>query len=320
MARRPPVRGGFPWRIAAIALLALALVAGGYFGWRTFKRGGEIKRFLAASVLVSFGGPEVIRQPGGVAVIPDGRIAVLDREEHKVLLFSPSGEQVGGFGGFGVGDVNLWSPEGLSYAAGKLATFDTGNGYVKVFDLDGRPAAKYPVYSRFYLPRDLALGEDGTIVAADTGNHRLVVMAADGSTMRDVGKPGQGKGEFSNPFSVILLPGGNLAAVDVGNHRISVFDPAGGFLRDWGIAGREGQYSITPTLGWVRDRSLIVMADQHLQQLQVFAEDGGTVGTIGQRPDGRHVFENTGPVWVDQARPGELVVLTERGRIFVLGY
>jgi predicted Zn finger-like uncharacterized protein len=313
-------RRGIPWVGILVTLLVAALLGAGFFGWSSWRRGREIGRFLSANLLVTFGGPEEIGRPAGLAVIPDGRIAVVDRLDHKVKIFSPGGEVVESIGGWGVGDVDLWDPEGLSYAAGKLATFDAGNGYVKVFDLAGSPVAKYPIYNRLYLPRDLALGEDGGIVVADTGNHRLVVVAADGSTMRDIGRRGEGKGELNNPYSVILLSGGRVATVDAGNNRISIFDLGGGFLNGWRYEGVDGVYSITPALGWVRDLSLIVLADPHHRRLQVFEASGRPVGTIAKRPDGRPLFDDGGPIWVDAARPGELAVLTERGRVLIFGY
>src|SRR5687767_4290998 len=87
---------------------------------------------------------------------------------------------------------------------------------------------------------------DGTIWVADRQRAAVRRYSATGEHLGDVGRRGQGPGEFTYIAEMRLLPGGRVAVLDPFNRRIHVFGPDGRFLSAMpspvGVAG--GQESM----------------------------------------------------------------------------
>jgi hypothetical protein len=73
---------------------------------------------------------------------------------------------------------------------------------------------------------------DGRIAVADRGSQTLRVFDARGAHLRDIGREGEGPGEFRAIDGVALLRGDSIAAWDQRLGRMSVFDPAGRLARE----------------------------------------------------------------------------------------
>ncbi|HEY8369003.1 MAG TPA: NHL repeat-containing protein, partial [Thermodesulfobacteriota bacterium] len=76
-------------------------------------------------------------------------------------------------------------------------------------------------------PLGLAAAPDGTLLVADTGNHRIVRLAPDGRIVATYGGPGDDPGEFERPAAVAAAPDGTFLVADTGNHRVQRLDAAG---------------------------------------------------------------------------------------------
>ena len=87
-------------------------------------------------------------------------------------------------------------------------------------------------------PRSLAIAADGTIVVADTLNHRIQFFAPDGTLQRSVGSFGAGPGQFNEPRGIAIDAAGNIYVADTWNARIVKLAPDGAVLGSWG-EGRE---------------------------------------------------------------------------------
>jgi hypothetical protein len=75
------------------------------------------------------------------------------------------------------------------------------------------------------------------------------VYDLDGVHVRNIGSEGQGPGELTSPYSLVLMPDGNLMVRDDENARISFFSVAGELLEDWSLPGGFGtsrQSFVTP--------------------------------------------------------------------------
>lgn len=103
-------------------------------------------------------------------------------------------------------------------------------------------------------PRAIAVAPTGGVVIADTGNHRVVVLDANGELVRAIGslcKLGEGEaggcvdpdgsgplelgdGQFQEPWGVAVAADGTIFVADTWNGRIQVFDAEGRFIRKWG--------------------------------------------------------------------------------------
>lgn len=140
-----------------------------------------------------------LRQPWGVAVAPDGEIYVADTWNHRIRVYSQDGEL-----------LRQWGHEGIVAQ-------------------DASPDA-------FWGPRDVAIGLDGSVYVADTGNKRVRVYTPDGELVRDIGGAGAGLGQLDEPVGLAINPAtGDLYVADTWNQRISVFDASGLALRAWDV-------------------------------------------------------------------------------------
>lgn len=86
-------------------------------------------------------------------------------------------------------------------------------------------------------PMDLAFPADIIVVGdsvyiVDNGNDRLVVLDRGLRVLGEIGREGEGPGEFQRPTGVRASPGG-VTTVDMGNARFTEFDRAGHYLRSW---------------------------------------------------------------------------------------
>lgn len=75
----------------------------------------------------------------------------------------------------------------------------------------------------FIYPRGLAVTQDGDIVVADTGNHRIQVLSNFGVFKKKFGVKGTKDGQFDEPTGVTELPNGDFAVADKNNKRVQVF-------------------------------------------------------------------------------------------------
>lgn len=128
--------------------------------------------------------------PNGVAFLPDGRLVVADTGNHRIRLVSPEGR--------------------VSTLAGSAAGWSDGPGAA----------------ARFRRPTGLAIGGDGDIYVADTGNHciRRITLAGEVSTLAGSsagytdGAPNEAR--FLSPSGVVWHPDGRVLVADQSNHCI----------------------------------------------------------------------------------------------------
>ncbi|GIX82455.1 RING finger protein nhl-1 [Caerostris extrusa] len=137
----------------------------------------------------------------------------------------------------------------------------------------------------FTWPRGVCVGNDNTIVVADSNNHRVQVFTSSGKFLQQFGSYGSSEGEFDCLAGVTVNRIGQFIVSDRYNHRLQVFDPNGRFIRAFGCEGRmDGKFSYpwgvaTDNLGFV------YVCDKENHRIQVFQGDGTYVtkfGGIGQ--------------------------------------
>jgi uncharacterized protein (TIGR03663 family) len=94
---------------------------------------------------------------------------------------------------------------------------------------------------QFNEPKGLAVDADGNVYVADSRNHRIQMLDANGQFVRQWGGEGNAPGQFNEPWGVAVGPEGNIYVADTWNHRVQVFDPEGNLLRAWGMFGEVDQ-------------------------------------------------------------------------------
>ncbi len=148
-----------------------------------------------------------LASPGGIAVDGDGTVFIADTANHRIRRLTASGS-IATIAGTG--------------AACETATASCG---------DGGPA----VSAKLNQPRGLALRADGALYIADTGDHRVRVLSADGTIGTIAGSGEQcadpttscGDGgdaraaALNGPAGLAVdLDSGDVFIADAGNHRI----------------------------------------------------------------------------------------------------
>ncbi len=104
-------------------------------------------------------------------------------------------------------------------------------------------------------PAAIAALPEGGVAVADVGNHRVVLLGADGALRRTLGRGCElargeaggcvdpdgpdgalplGAGQFWQPWGVAVSSRGELAVADTWNGRVQLFDADGRFLWSWG--------------------------------------------------------------------------------------
>ena len=131
----------------------------------------------------------------GIAIAPDDRLLLVDRDAHQILMLTTDGEI--------------------------LATLGERHG----------PRMGAP----FNHPTDAAVAADGEIYVADGyGNSMVHRFSADGRHLQSFGRPGTGPGEFTTPHAIWVDRSNRVLVADRENDRIQLFDRDGRYLEQWG--------------------------------------------------------------------------------------
>jgi hypothetical protein len=86
--------------------------------------------------------------------------------------------------------------------------------------------------------RAFAVDAQGRIYVFDSHVPVLRLYSSSGEWIRDIGREGEGPGEYKQPDSgLAILPDGRVALRDPGNGRITIYSPEGDYLDFFRIAG-----------------------------------------------------------------------------------
>ncbi|HEY7187818.1 MAG TPA: hypothetical protein VH436_14780 [Vicinamibacterales bacterium] len=172
--------------------------------------------------------------PIGIAVAPNGRIVVADTYNDRIRAIDVDGTvtTLAGSGQPGADDgdasgASFDTPTGLAFdASGILYVADTGNGVIRVVDMNGHVTT--PTWAHgdgFFRPLGMAVAPNGEMYVVDEGG-RIVAIRADGASRTlagaDVGfRDGSGTtAQFRRPSGVALLRPGQLIVADAANALI----------------------------------------------------------------------------------------------------
>ncbi|MES9505671.1 NHL domain-containing thioredoxin family protein [Streptomyces sp. NPDC000609] len=213
------------------------------------------------------GGPDEARfsEPQGLAVLPDGRIAVADTVNHAIRALDPATGAVTTLAGTGrqwwqgsptsgpAHEVDLSSPWDIAWFADRLWiamagvhqlwTYDPATGTVRVAAgttneglVDGKADEAW-----FAQPSGLAASVDGErlwVADSETSALRYVEHEGDGFTVRTAVGTGlfdfghrdgaAAQALFQHPLGVTALPDGSVAVCDTYNHALRRYEPGNG--------------------------------------------------------------------------------------------
>jgi YYY domain-containing protein len=206
--------------------------------------------------------------PRGLAQDAEGNFYVVDTQNMRVQKYDRTGKWLLAFGQKGGEDGQFAAmnddatgtgPGGIAVdSASNVYVADTWNHRIQKFDKDGKFLLRWGSYDnlsdptaagdelnrRFFGPRGVAVGPDGSVYVTDTGNKRVVIFDANGAYKRQISSgagpdkvapayPFSQPGELNEPIGIAVDPSGNVYVADTNNIRIQKFGPDGKYLAHW---------------------------------------------------------------------------------------
>ena len=235
------------------ALLLITLAA-------TLAAEGQLVTTLAGSgASGSANGPAMtamFHRPKCVAVMQNSSVVVGDTNNNRICLVAPDGT--------------------VTTLAGGTAGFADG------------PA----MTAQFFLPSGVAVMQNGSVVVSDTYNHRIRLVAPDGTATTLAGSGTQGFADgtamtarFNYPYGVAVMQNGSVVVSDTYNHRIRLVAPNGTVTTLAGSAAgfvdgpaTTAQFDY-PSRVAVMQNGSVVVADVLNNRIRLVAPDG-TVTTL----------------------------------------
>jgi predicted membrane-bound mannosyltransferase/DNA-binding beta-propeller fold protein YncE len=160
-------------------------------------------------------------------------------------------------------------------------------------------ADRYPPLG-LNAPRAIAAGQNGDIYVADSRNHRILHIDADGSLLKEWGtfadqQAGNAPiGTFNEPWGVAVGPDGSVYVSDTWNHRVQKFTKDGKPVKMWGQYGQPSpDIPESNSFFWgprgiaVNSQGEVFVADTGNKRIVVFDSDGKYItefGTAGLDP------------------------------------
>lgn len=221
-------------------------------------RSGELKVFAGSGErgLKDGNGPDAqFWLPWGMAFDTEGRLYVADHGNHAIRRISAAGEvsTLAGNGrpGFanGIGDrARFHHPVDVLFYGQQLLISDSWNHQLRALNINTGKVTTYAgrntpglqegsrTKARFYCPSGLSKGPDGSLLIADTWNHRIRQMSRQGqiSTLAGEGRYyNWNSGETDGPNARFQQPrdmvydsvSQQVFVADTGNHSIRVITP-----------------------------------------------------------------------------------------------
>jgi sugar lactone lactonase YvrE len=227
------------------------------------------------------------KNPSNSVVDSIGNIYVVDRMDHKVIKFDPTGTFVFSFGGRGHSPGKLYYPWGIAISAqNEIYIADTYNNQIQVFDEMGHFVRAWGGIlsgdKQFQTgPYGIAVDNSGLVYVAETFSHKIKIFDKQGKIIREVGGYGNTNGKFFYPFGVAVDNFGNFYVSDTYNHRIQKFNNKGMFLLEWGGVGiGDSQFRYNYSIA-VDSEGNIYVSDWQNSRIQKFDLDGNFLGKWG---------------------------------------
>ena len=243
--------------------------------------------------------------PWGVAVNKQNEIAVTERNNHRVSVFSSDGTHLRSFGREGGNQGEFNSPTGIAFDNnGNIIVADCGNSRVQAFSGDGEFLNMFGEKGRLNYqldhPHGLSASTNGNIIVADKRNKSIKIFSPSGQFLRRFGE-----GFLAKPYHCIQTEQ-HLIVSDRSDHCVKIFGLEGNFMFKFGNEGnKEGEFSNPGCLSANKDGRLMV-CDSGNHRIQVFELSGKFVTKFGTK--GRKSGEFDCPTSTANLSDGRIVV------------
>ncbi len=176
----------------------------------------------------------------------------------------------------------------------RVVAFDTRDGSTYVIDKDARVQRildSGKVAAQWRLPKTdrgkpvgASVAPDGSLVVADTHEHRMLCFTPDGELLWELGAYGTEPGQFIYPTDIAFTPDGRMLITEYGgNDRVQVFGADRRFLYQFGRCGSgSGEFLRPQSLAYDAARDELYIADAGNHRIAVFTSDGEFRRSIGK--------------------------------------
>ena len=179
---------------------------------------------------------------------------------------------------------------------------------------------------QFNDPRGVAVTQDGRIVVADSVNHRLQVLTAEGAFIATVGSKRSQPLQFDYPWDVAVDHNEKLFVTEYGNNRVQVLNADLTYSHCFGSKGAQPGEFNRPCGIAIDPNGIIFVADRNNNRVQKFTPEGKLLAVIdskgegGGRLNGPHglCVDGNGILYVTERRSNTVSMFTSEGRF--LGY
>jgi len=129
----------------------------------------------------------------------------------------------------------------------------------------------------FYKPRRIRI-VDNKVYVLDFGNNRIIALNKAGEVEKEIGKEGQGPGEFLMPYDFTINSNNEIIVLDEGNSRIQILDMNGNYLHSFRIVSSSSRPEIE-----CDSRNNIYLNNPHTEFLfEVYLRDGKKIQSFGE--------------------------------------
>ena len=218
--------------------------------------------------------------PWGVAVNERNEIAVTDRKNNRVQIFSSDGTYLRSFGSKGDEEGEFNNPTGIAYLNnGNIVVADSGNNRLQVFTAQGeyltQIGSKGKLDHQFDYPWGVSVDSNGNIIVADSNNKLIKIFTPSGQFLRKFGE----EDLLVDPCHCIQKHHFLLVS-DTGDHCIKVFNTEGNFLYKFGNKGKGNGEFKKPRCLSVDKAGHLVVCDFANSRVQVLELSGRFITEI----------------------------------------
>lgn len=196
----------------------------------------EVARWGFGSKGVEFSGPS------GIAIDASDQVYISETNTNRVRKFTPEGDVLAEWGGFGVGPGQLQAPMGVDVGPDGNVYVSEGSGKrVQIFSPDGAVLHELSgpggSVGEFSSPQMAAVDDDLRVYVSDWGSGRIQVYDDAGEYLFQIEAPGMVQSP-PGPSGMEFGPDGDLWVTDRGNFRVQRFRRDGELVQEWTRSGR----------------------------------------------------------------------------------
>ena len=243
--------------------------------------------------------------PWGVTVNERNKIAVTDRHNNRVQIFSSDGTYLKSFGRNGDQEGEFVQPCGIAYLNnGNIVVADSGNDRLQIFTEQGeyltQIGSEGNLDHQFNYPCGLSVDSDGNIIVADADNKLVKIFTPSGQFLRNFGED-----LLVNPCHCIQKDQYFIVS-DWGDDNIKVFNTDGDFLNKFGNKGEgDGEFHELRFLS-VDKAGHLMVCDSANDRVQILELSGEFITEFGLIRD--RIEDFVGPICTAVLTDGRIVV------------